>query len=51
MRKKQINAYSLRLDPETEIRAKRQAKKERRSFNAWIQIAVEERLEKAEEAA
>lgn len=51
MKKKQANAYSLRLDPETEIQAKKQAQKERRSFNAWLQIAAEERLERTKEAA
>lgn len=51
MRKKQLNAYSLRLEPEAELKAKKQAKKERRSFNAWLQMAVEEKLERVSKEA
>lgn len=46
MKKKQVTPYPLRLEPDMELRAKEQAKKERRSFNAWLKVAVEERLER-----
>lgn len=45
------NPYPFRMEPEMRLEAERQAKKERRSLNAWLQIAVEERLEKTKEAA
>ena len=48
MSKTQTAPYSLRLDPETKLKAEKQAKKERRSFNSWLQIAAEERLERIE---
>lgn len=48
MKKSQIKPYSLRLDPETKLKAEKQAAKERRSFNAWMQIAAEERLARIE---
>lgn len=46
MAKKRAAPYSLRLDPEMRIMAEKKAKAERRSLNAWLQIAVEEKLEK-----
>lgn len=45
---KKRSAYPLRLEPEAELAAKKQAKKERRSFNAWVHLAIEERLERIE---
>ncbi len=48
MKKKQPQPYSLRLDPEVKLAVEKQAKKERRSMNAWLQIAVEEKLVRAE---
>lgn len=48
MAKNQYQSYLLRLDPEVKLKIERQAKKERRSLNAWLQIAAEERLERVE---
>lgn len=46
MAKIKVKPYSLRLDPEIKLMAEKQARMERRSLNAWLQIAIEERLEK-----
>ena len=48
MPKIKVTPYSLRLDPEVKTKAEEKAKAERRSLNAWLQIAVEEKLESYE---
>ena len=42
---KRQNPYSLRLDPEQRLLAEKYAKRERRSLNAWIQVAVEKHIQ------
>lgn len=49
MTKKRNTPYPLRLDPLMRARAQEQARSERRSFNAWLQIAVEEKLDRYKE--
>jgi len=41
----------IRLDEELHKRAKEQAERDRRSLNAWINIAVEEKLERDQREA
>jgi len=38
--------YPLRMEPEMRMEAGERAKAERRSLNAWLQVAVEEKLER-----
>lgn len=53
MTEKRSTPYPLRLEPALREQAQERAKAERRSLNAWLQIAVEEKLErhKAQENA
>jgi len=44
-----IPNYPLRMEPELRAKAEKHAKAERRSLNAWLQIAVEEKLERYKE--
>lgn len=44
-----IPNYPLRMEPELRAEAEKRAKAERRSLNAWLQIAVEEKLERYKE--
>ncbi|MCP4595765.1 hypothetical protein [Neptuniibacter sp.] len=37
-------SYPFRMEPEMRLQAEKIAKQERRSLNAWLQIAVEEKL-------
>lgn len=48
MSKSRVNPFPVRLDPEMRAKIERLAKKERRSLNAWMLMAVEERLERSE---
>lgn len=41
--------YPLRMEPAMRAEAEKHAKAERRSLNAWLQIAVEEKLERYKE--
>jgi len=41
--------YPFRMDPKMRIDAGERAKAERRSLNSWLQIAVEEKLERCRE--
>ncbi|WP_417534199.1 hypothetical protein [Marinobacterium stanieri] len=49
--KKRVTPFPLRLDLELRGRAESKAKDERRSLNAWINIAVEEKLERDQREA
>lgn len=48
MKKKQKPPFPLRMDDDVRLGIEKAAKKERRSMNAWLQIAAEERLDRIE---
>ena len=51
MKKRKSNPFSLRLDEELKIKAEKAAKSDRRSLNAWVQKAIEEKLSNYEKEA
>jgi len=48
MAKNRISPTPVRMNPETRAKVERLAKKERRSINAWLLIAIDEKLERIE---
>jgi predicted HicB family RNase H-like nuclease len=49
MTNRRSTPYPLRLESDLREQAVKHAKAERRSLNAWLQIAVEEKLERYKE--
>jgi len=49
MTEKRNTPYPLRMESELRDQAQGHAKAERRSLNSWLQIAVEEKLERYRE--
>lgn len=46
---KRNQSYPLRMAEELRVQAEKRAKEERRSLNAWLQVAIEEKLERYKE--